>query len=66
MTKTAKQTLGARLHLLRLELGWSEHECAYRLTIEANALITPEEWIAWERSQERDPQDQVLHQIPVC
>ena len=49
-----KQPIGERLHLLRLALGWSTAECAYRLTLESNELILPQLWETWEKSRDRD------------
>ncbi len=42
-------SIGERLHLLRLDVGWSVAECAYRITIEANSHTSPEIWQCWER-----------------
>lgn len=50
----SKQSIGERLHLLRLDLGWSAAECAYRLTLNSNDLIIPEAWSAWERAANND------------
>ena len=52
----SKQSIGERLHLLRLDLGWSAAECAYRLTLNSNDLIIPEAWSAWERAANNDPE----------
>ena len=52
----SKQSVGERLHLLRLDLGWSAAECAYRLTLNSNDLIIPEAWSAWERAANNDPE----------
>ncbi len=49
-----KQPIGERLHLLRLALGWSTAECAYRLTLACNELILPHLWETWERSRDQD------------
>ena len=46
------QSIGERIHLLRLDIGWSIEECAYRITIEANNHTTPETWQRWERSSD--------------
>ena len=46
------RSIGERIHLLRLEIGWSIAECAYRITIEANSHISPETWQRWERSSD--------------
>lgn len=43
------QSIGERIHLVRLHIGWSPEECAYRTTIESNANITPTLWQEWER-----------------
>jgi transcriptional regulator with XRE-family HTH domain len=49
-----EQSIGARLHLVRIETGWSVEECAYRLTVASNQLITPDAWQAWERAHDTD------------
>ena len=54
------RTTGNRLSMLRLEIRWSAEECAYRLTIQTNELITPETWIAWERSEYNSVDEQQL------
>jgi transcriptional regulator with XRE-family HTH domain len=46
------QSIGERIHLMRLHIGWSIEECAYRITIEANDHTTPETWQIWERSSD--------------
>jgi transcriptional regulator with XRE-family HTH domain len=46
-------SIGERIHLLRLDIGWSIEECAYRITIEANNHTTPETWQRWERSSDK-------------
>jgi transcriptional regulator with XRE-family HTH domain len=46
-------SIGERVHLLRLDIGWSIEECAYRITIEANNHTTPETWQRWERSSDQ-------------
>ena len=51
----AKKSIGERLHLLRLDLGWSAAECAYRLTLNSNDLIVPDAWEVWERAADNDP-----------
>ena len=56
----SKQSIGERLHLLRLDLGWSAAECAYRLTLNSNDLIIPEAWSAWERAANNDPEIQAF------
>ena len=56
----SKQSIGERLHLLRLDLGWSAAECAYRLTLNSNDLIIPEAWSAWERAADQDPEMQAF------
>lgn len=43
------RSIGERIHLLRLDVGWSIAECAYRITIEANSHTSPETWQRWER-----------------
>ena len=53
------QSIGERLHLLRLDLGWSAAECAYRLTLESNELIVPDKWETWERAADHD--DAIQH-----
>jgi transcriptional regulator with XRE-family HTH domain len=45
-------SIGERIHLLRLDIGWSVEECAYRITIEANNHTAPETWQLWERSSD--------------
>jgi|TARA_B110000977_G_C10728580_1_gene358106 transcriptional regulator with XRE-family HTH domain len=62
------QSPGQKLHLLRLSIGWSEQECAYRLTLEANELITTDTWLNWEQSGLRDPQSQEIRRLagPIC
>ena len=57
---TSNQSIGERLHLLRLELGWSAAECAYRLTLEINELIVPETWETWERAADHEPSMQTF------
>lgn len=42
-------SIGERIHRIRLHIGWSVEECAYRATIEANAHIEPSMWLDWER-----------------
>ena len=49
-----KQSIGTRLHLLRLHLGWSVEECAYRLTVSSNQLIAPGTWRNWEGATDSD------------
>ncbi len=51
----SKPSIGERLHLVRLDLGWSVAECAYRLTLNCNDLIVPDTWTAWERATDHDP-----------
>ncbi len=46
-------SIGERVHLRRLDIGWSVEECAYRITIEANNHTTPETWQRWERSSDQ-------------
>lgn len=62
------QSLGQKLHLLRLSVGWSEQECAYRLTLEANELITTPVWIGWEQSGLGDAQNREIARLaaPIC
>lgn len=66
--KSNIQSPGQKLHLLRLNIGWSEQECAYRLTLEANELITTALWISWERSGVNDTQAQDICRLvePIC
>ena len=52
---------GSRLNLLRLKVGWSAAECAYRFTIQANQNITTEDWIEWERSSDEEPRGRELN-----
>jgi transcriptional regulator with XRE-family HTH domain len=47
------QSIGERIHLLRLHIGWSVEECAYRMTIESNSHTTPNTWLEWERSTDQ-------------
>ncbi|NCF44670.1 MAG: hypothetical protein GWP70_07595 [Proteobacteria bacterium] len=47
------QSIGERIHLLRLHIGWSVEECAYRMTIESNRRTTPNTWLEWERSADQ-------------
>ena len=54
------RTTGNRLSMLRLETRWSAEECAYRLTIQTNELITPDTWIAWERSEHNSADERQL------
>ena len=56
----SKQSIGEGLHLLRLDLGWSAAECAYRLTLNSNDLIIPEAWTTWERATDDDPDIQTF------
>lgn len=58
-----EQSIGARLHLVRIETGWSVEECAYRLTVASNQLITPDVWQAWERAHDTD---QVMAHFANC
>lgn len=39
---------------------WSVEECAYRMTIEANAYVTPETWLSWERCADQEAAAQGL------
>ena len=57
------QSIGERVHLRRLDIGWSIEECAYRITIEANSHTTPETWQLWERSSDHQASDNglILH-----
>ena len=67
-TNSELQSPGQKLHLLRLSVGWSEQECAYRLTLEANELITAQVWISWEQSGLNDVQNQEIGRLagPIC
>jgi hypothetical protein len=67
-TNSALQSPGQKLHLLRLSVGWSEQECAYRLTLAANELITAQVWIGWEQSGLNDVQNQEIGRLagPIC
>ena len=47
-------SIGRKVHLLRLDIGWSVEECAYRCTIEANTYTDPEVWRAWERCSDEE------------
>ena len=53
-------SIGERIHLLRLSIGWSVEECAYRMTIEANTCTDPELWLAWERCSDEQAQSNGL------
>jgi len=66
--KSDIQSPGQNLHLLRLRFGWSEQECAYRLTLEANELITTNAWISWEQSGVNDAQNRDIYRLadPIC
>ena len=54
------KSTGSRLNLLRLKVGWSAAECAYRFTIQANQNITTEDWVEWERSADDDSRGKEL------
>ena len=66
--KSDIQSPGQKLHLLRLSVGWSEQECAYRLTLEANELITTNAWTSWEQSGVNDVQSRDIYRLidPIC
>ena len=46
-------SIGERIHRVRLDVGWSVEECAYRSTIFANAHIDPATWLGWERCSDQ-------------
>ena len=46
-------SIGERIHRVRLHVGWSVEECAYRSTIFANAHIDPATWLGWERCSDQ-------------
>ena len=46
-------SIGERIHCVRLDVGWSVEECAYRSTIFANAHIDPATWLGWERCSDQ-------------
>lgn len=54
------QSIGARLHLLRLSMHWSVEECAYRITIEANHYTAPATWLSWERCSDQQASENGL------
>ena len=60
MNQMSTKSTGSRLNLLRLKVGWSAAECAYRFTIQANQNITTEDWVAWERSADDDSRGKEL------
>lgn len=58
------RSLGERLHLLRLAVGWSAAECAYRVTLAANEVIQPTTWLQWERAvQGSDSEEALRHYL---
>ena len=61
MNRMSTKSAGSRLNLLRLKVGWSAAECAYRFTIQANQNITTEDWIEWERSSDEEPRGRDLN-----
>ena len=61
MSQMNTKSTGSRLNLLRLKVGWSAAECAYRFTIQANQNITTEDWIEWERSSDEEPRGRDLN-----
>ena len=61
MNQMNTKSAGSRLHLLRLKVGWSAAECAYRFTIQANQNITTEDWIECERSSDEEPRGRDLN-----
>ena len=61
MNQMNSKSTGSRLNLLRLKVGWSAAECAYRFTIQANQNITTEDWIEWERSSDEEPRGRDLN-----
>ena len=61
MNRMNTKSTGSRLNILRLKVGWSVAECAYRFTIQANQNITTEDWIEWERSSDEDPRGRELY-----
>ena len=64
----ANQSIGTRLHLLRIEVGWSIEECAYRLTLSSNRLVSPGDWQTWERAADSDDSMEVFQSYvdPIC
>ena len=61
MNRMSTNSTGSRLNLLRLKVGWSAAECAYRFIIQANQNITTEDWIEWERSSDEEPRGRELN-----
>ena len=61
MSQMNTKSTGSRLNLLRLTVGWSAAECAYRFTIQANQNITTQDWIEWERSSDEEPRGRELN-----
>ena len=60
MNRMSTKSAGSRLNLLRLKVGWSAAECAYRFTIQANQNITTKDWVEWERSADDDSRGKEL------
>ena len=61
-------SMGERIHLIRLHIGWSAEECAYRITIEANTHIAPTTWLDWERCSDEHAASNglVAHLDAIC
>ena len=53
-------SMGERIHRIRLHIGWSAEECAYRATIEANTHIAPITWLDWERCSDEEAESNGL------
>ena len=61
-------SMGERIHRIRLQIGWSAEECAYRTTIEANTHIAPSTWLDWERCSDEQAASNglVAHLDAIC
>ena len=61
-------SIGERIHRIRLHIGWSVEECAYRTTIEANAHIEPSTWLDWERCSDEQAASNglIAHLDAIC
>ena len=61
-------SIGERIHCIRLHIGWSAEECAYRATIEANTHIAPSTWLNWERcsNEQAASNGLVVHLDAIC
>ena len=62
------RSMGERIHRIRLHIGWSAEECAYRTTIEANTHIAPITWLDWERCSDEQAASNglVAHLDAIC